>query len=156
MRAHEELRERLHAYRDGELPPVESRAVADHLKGCPECAAELERWERVAGALLKGRRTASSEAFVGRVMARIAEEELAEAPAAQTLGPAAQTLGPAGGVWWLAPAFALAAGLLALLWPWGSAPLAEGLLLSGAPSWAFGSQPAQADDVLVVALGEQP
>lgn len=35
----------LPAYANGTLPPEESRRVREHLRGCPDCAAELVEWE---------------------------------------------------------------------------------------------------------------
>jgi predicted anti-sigma-YlaC factor YlaD len=35
-------RDRLSAYLDGELPPVEATAVAQHVRGCADCQAELD------------------------------------------------------------------------------------------------------------------
>jgi anti-sigma factor RsiW len=44
----EEIRETLPAYADG---TEASLAVRRHLSGCPECRAELERFEALAGGL---------------------------------------------------------------------------------------------------------
>lgn len=35
------------AYLSGGLPESEYAEISDHLKSCPECAARLDRWERV-------------------------------------------------------------------------------------------------------------
>ncbi len=43
-----EVKERLSAYYDGELSLQERAAVAEHLKGCLDCARELEGFRRVS------------------------------------------------------------------------------------------------------------
>jgi anti-sigma factor RsiW len=48
-----EVKELLSAYYDGELFPRERTAVAEHLKGCHDCARELEGFHRVS-ALAEG------------------------------------------------------------------------------------------------------
>lgn len=40
----------LPAYANGTLPPEESRRVREHLRGCPDCAAELAEWELLSAA----------------------------------------------------------------------------------------------------------
>lgn len=42
-----ELRDRLDAYHDGELPPDEHSLVEGHLRNCPSCAAELAMWQQM-------------------------------------------------------------------------------------------------------------
>lgn len=139
---HDEWRDLLHGYRDGELADPEKAGVQGHLEECRECRLELERWERLAAGLLKPLPPAS-EGFVARVMAGIEEEEREAKPA------------PAG--WWLAPSFALAAGLFLLLWSGTvTAPSAELLLLADGSDWAFSQREPGPDDVLAEVVGEQP
>lgn len=140
---HEEIRERLHEYRDGESDGPAAAAVAAHLPGCAACRATLEGWERLASRLLKAA-PRSEEAFVGRVMARIAEAQDEPEPSWR-----------AGSAWWLMPAFAAAAVLSLSWWP-GPSAAAEDLLLAEDSSWEFEAQPSQADDVLTDGLGERP
>lgn len=138
---HERLKDALFAYRDGELDEAGRREVGAHLDACAECRSALERWELAAKALLKSPRIDAREAFVGGVMARIAEAER-EAEA------------PAGFGWWLTPGFALALGLAVLLWP-QAAPSVDQLLLSEAPSWAVDDVDDE-DELLVSVLEEAP
>lgn len=51
---HEECRENLSAYLDGELPPQGRLAVEAHLAGCPACAAELAGLRGVSAAFKAG------------------------------------------------------------------------------------------------------
>ncbi len=136
---HEELRERLHEYRDGELDGAVAAEVAAHLPACADCRGVLEGWERLAQGLLKAV-PAAEEGFVGRVMARIAEEER-------------EPVVSSGG-WWLVPVFA-AGAVLSLMW-WPSDTSAAEDPLSDGVSWELTAQPALADDVLAVEAGEQP
>lgn len=138
---HERLKDALFAYRDGELDEAGRREVAAHLAACADCRGALERWELAAKALLEPPRVEAREAFVGGVMARIAEEER-EAEA------------PSGAGWWLTPGFALALGLAVLLWP-QAAPSVDQLLLSEAPSWAVDGG-LDDDEVLALVIEEAP
>lgn len=49
---------RIQAYFDGELPPGESTALEEHLRGCPSCSGELERLHALSS-LVKGLRAPS-------------------------------------------------------------------------------------------------
>lgn len=75
---HEEIKEALSEYRDGELAPAARAAVALHLESCSECRAELAFYERAASALLRPAKAPSAfqtEAFVRAVRERLAEPE---------------------------------------------------------------------------------
>ncbi|MDE2292232.1 MAG: zf-HC2 domain-containing protein [Elusimicrobia bacterium] len=111
---HDELRLRLSAYRDGELAEPERAAVAAHLAACPGCRSEARAWEGLARFLLKDRPAPSSAAFTARVMAAL---------------PAAE---PEPGWAWWAPAFGLAAAMLAfsLLSPRWQTVTTDSLLLA--------------------------
>lgn len=143
MKDHDRLREALHAFRDGELAEPESREVASHLQACSDCRETLAVWERFANAALKVPAGLASEAFVGGVMAHIAEEE-AEAEA------------PSGFGWWLAPSCALALGLTVLLWPENAVPSLGQLLLAEAPALTFSQEAVEDDDVLALVLEDAP
>jgi anti-sigma factor RsiW len=72
MSGHE--RERLSAYLDRELPPVERAAVEAHLEVCPECAAflaELRAVDEAAVSLPAEAPESYFEAFPARVRARL-------------------------------------------------------------------------------------
>lgn len=139
---HEDIQDLLDAFRDGELTEAEAAAIRAHLPGCPACRQALAARDKVAR-LLQARPPAS-EAFVGQVMARIAAGELAAAPV------------PNWGGWWLAPAFGAAVMLAALGWPGLGTPPEDELLMADGGSWLFENRAPEADDVLTVALGEQP
>ena len=47
MKECEEIRERLSAFIDNELPPRESRLIENHIHECPECAQEESSLRRV-------------------------------------------------------------------------------------------------------------
>lgn len=72
---HEQARESLSAFHDGELPEPERALVEAHLASCGECRAALEDWRRLALVFLKPPQLPPSEAFVRRVMARIGSLE---------------------------------------------------------------------------------
>jgi anti-sigma factor RsiW len=74
MNAHENLKDKIHAYYDGELTLVERTQVDAHLMECGDCRGALERWRRMAGAFLTAQAPLSSEAFVENVMARLENE----------------------------------------------------------------------------------
>jgi len=63
----------LDAYLDGELQPDEARAVAEHLRGCPACAAEsVSRVQMKRAVQISGQRYVPDEAFRARVQKSIA------------------------------------------------------------------------------------
>ena len=51
MSNHADIRELLTLAAAGALDAVEQRRLEDHLRGCTECRAELENWQRLTGAL---------------------------------------------------------------------------------------------------------
>ncbi len=70
---HESLKNKVFELYDGELPSLEKAEVEQHLAACAECRGLLEGWRASASVLFARPRVAPSEAFVQRVMARIAE-----------------------------------------------------------------------------------
>lgn len=68
---HEELKEKIHGFYDGELSEKEAARVENHLQNCVECGRELEEWRRVASVFFKPGPSANTEAFITRVMARL-------------------------------------------------------------------------------------
>lgn len=132
---HEEIRERLFELYDGELRPEERALLEAHLKACPDCCRAHESWGRIAGALFAAPEPPISEAFVGKVMARL---DAGAASAGLAAGPG---LGRGPLAWlgsyrpWSAPAYGLglAAALLAISLARRAEPvLPEDLLLAGA------------------------
>ncbi|MEK7287562.1 MAG: zf-HC2 domain-containing protein [Elusimicrobiota bacterium] len=71
---HEELKEALFTFHDGELAGKERQEVETHLVTCSDCRLALERWKKISGVLLRPAKIAPSEEFVSRVMRRIEEE----------------------------------------------------------------------------------
>lgn len=65
--------ERLNAYLDGELAPDEALAVQEHLRACPQCAAELDGLKQLNQALEAEPGMAVANGFARRVRA-VAEE----------------------------------------------------------------------------------
>ena len=69
---HKAIQDQLFALYDGELAGAARRAVEDHLLDCAECRAIVAQWKHVAGVLFRAPTLSTSEAFVQRVMQRIA------------------------------------------------------------------------------------
>ncbi|MBM3500068.1 MAG: hypothetical protein FJX74_15540, partial [Armatimonadetes bacterium] len=69
---------RLTRYQDGDLPPAQTQALAEHLRGCPGCRRELAALKAVA-ALLNGLgEVEPDEAFTRDVLRAVAGERIAE------------------------------------------------------------------------------
>src|SRR5271169_5864091 len=65
--------EKLDAYLDGELPPAETRALGEHLRGCAACAAEsLSRVQQKRALRTAGQRFTPDPAFRARIQESIA------------------------------------------------------------------------------------
>jgi anti-sigma factor RsiW len=120
---HEQIKEKLFAFYDGELPETERREVAAHLEVCPACRDEQRRWSAAAALFFRPSQPQASEAFVRRVMTRV-EAEAHPSPFSGLFA------------WrWLAPAMGagLAALALTLFVPRDDAPIStETLLLANA------------------------
>ncbi len=68
----ETWKENLDAYLDGELPAAEARALAEHLRGCPACAAEsLSRVQQKLVLKAAGKRFTPDPAFRARIQQTI-------------------------------------------------------------------------------------
>ncbi len=89
---HEQIRERLSEWFDGELDSASSSAVSGHIGACAACKDEVARLERLGSALFEAPAAdpRSTEAFVARVMARVEAESVSpwERIAARVLVPA--------------------------------------------------------------------
>lgn len=152
---HETIVESLSEYRDGVLPAADRAEIARHLVSCASCTAALADWDRLAGAFLRRppQPTAEESAlFAARVMARLSELD-ARASLRDILSAP-----------WLAPAAAMALGLLVLSFiPYSQQAPSEGAgtaLLEGPPrhplvAWVSGQEPAAADDPLGLSADEQ-
>jgi len=64
----------LNGYVDGELHPMECRAVESHLEGCAGCRAEVALLRLVARSLRLAPQPEPSEAMRQRLLARVAAE----------------------------------------------------------------------------------
>ena len=90
---HEHMQERLGEWLDGELAAAAYAEVAAHLDACASCKGEVLRLRRLAAAVFPAPNAAdprSTEAFVARVMARVASDAVTpwERFAARFLVPA--------------------------------------------------------------------
>ena len=65
---HDEMKDQLYAFCDGELPKEQSEALAVHLESCPECRKELELWKRVSSAFFSKPAFEIPSDFCDRVM----------------------------------------------------------------------------------------
>jgi len=74
---HAEVRKRLSLYVAGALDADEESSILKHLATCTECAAELERWQSIAGAL-RGLRTPQPSAALFARTGAAAEARLIE------------------------------------------------------------------------------
>lgn len=70
-----DLRERISAFVDGEVPPAEARLVEEHLDKCPECRA-LERKMRALGIGVSRAEGIVPPNFREKLFARLEAEEL--------------------------------------------------------------------------------
>ncbi len=132
-RNHDQTRQRVFAYHDGELPEAERPDVLAHLEGCPDCRAASRRWATLAGAFFRTPALppspSSSDVFVRRVLARVEAERK-------------ENLSMWEGAWrWLVPALGVGIAALALVVTTprgGSTVSTEALLLaSRADNGAF-------------------
>src|SRR5216684_1822537 len=65
--------EKLDIYLDGELPAAEARALGEHLRGCPACAAEsVNRVQQKRALQAAGHRFTPDPAFRARIQQRVA------------------------------------------------------------------------------------
>src|SRR5947209_6528562 len=84
----DEVRPRLDAYLDGELPETERAGLRDHLQDCPDCGPEIAAIERLRNAI---RRSApvhrAPEALRSQIRFAVRREAAASAPAAELRAP---------------------------------------------------------------------
>ena len=74
---HAEIREQLSLYVAGALDSDAESFILKHLSACPECAAELERWQSITGGLRRLHTPQPSAALFARTRA-VAEARLVE------------------------------------------------------------------------------
>jgi anti-sigma factor RsiW len=68
---HNQLKEKLTGFYDGELTPEERSAVSAHLGECSSCQAEVNQWKKLSATFFQTNPRRPSEAFVQKVMTRI-------------------------------------------------------------------------------------
>ncbi len=68
---HQEIMEKLTAFRDPEMPESEKREITAHLEICAECRNLFSRWERLSAGLRRTALPEASDFFVSRVMKRL-------------------------------------------------------------------------------------
>ena len=115
---HPILKDKLFDLYDGELTGVARQEVQAHLADCASCRQTYEQWEKTAKAFFEAPVVEESEAFVQKLMKRVAALEEPE-PEATWMG----------GFRWLVPALGLACLLLLFLRPVQSPLTIETLLL---------------------------
>jgi anti-sigma factor RsiW len=65
-------RGKLDAYVDGELPPAETKTLLEHMRGCPNCAADaLERSQLKRSIAMAGKRYQPSADFRAKVVQKV-------------------------------------------------------------------------------------
>ena len=69
---HQAIHDQLFALYDGELTGAARHVLEEHLLDCAECRAIMAQWKHVAKALFQAPTLSTSEAFVRRVMQRVA------------------------------------------------------------------------------------
>lgn len=131
---HDAIREQVFALSDGELSGEARRAAQAHLEECTECRQVVASWKRTAGVFFRSPEVQGSEAFVDRVLNRIAATE--RTPAVSAWKPSVR---------WLIPALGLAA-LLLVMRPSDQPMSLDALLLTG----------GEEDEVQLVLARESP
>lgn len=90
---HEQIRERLNEWLDGEMSSADAAAASRHVDACADCKTEVSRLKRLGASLFRAPAPVdprATEAFVARVMARVEEDAVSpwERFAARVLAPA--------------------------------------------------------------------
>lgn len=142
---HEKIRSLLSLAASGALDSVEEVSVESHVRNCPECAAELEHWQALAGDLRRLPTPQLSPVVLQRTVALVREAQSAADERRATL----KVLVPLLALSWLStifswPFFKLASSALSVLgihfepdwrvfalfvvWTWLAAAVAAALL----------------------------
>lgn len=135
---HNQIKEKLSAFFDRELPEEERSEIALHSRSCSECRKVLEDWARLRTAFSEIEKPEPSENFVESVMDRLEVEELTALSVPRERSSILR---------WLVPAFGYAFALFlvfAAVTPQepsvdtGTVLLSE---VSEGAQWAFGNEP---------------
>ena len=142
---HEKIRSLLSLAASGALDPADEESVASHVRNCPECAAELEHWQALAGGLRRLPTPQLSPFVLQRTVALVREAQVAKDERRATL----KVLIPLLALSWFStivswPLFKLASSALGVLgvhfepdwrvfalfvvWTWLAAAVAAALL----------------------------
>lgn len=142
---HEKIRSLLSLAASGALDSADEESVASHVRNCPECAAELENWQALAGGLRRLPTPQLSPFVLQRTVALVREAQVAKDQRRATL----KVLIPLLALSWVStifswPLFKLAGGALRVLgihfepdwrvfalfvvWTWLAAAVAAALL----------------------------
>lgn len=76
-----DVRERLDAYADAEVPSAERQTIEDHLRSCGPCGSALDHLRKLGRVLGGASVPGVPEGFAGRVMARAKERIARPTPA---------------------------------------------------------------------------
>ena len=145
---HEKIRSLLSLVASAALDPADEISVASHVRNCPECAAELEHWQALAGGLRRLPTPQLSPVVLQRTVALVREAQVARDERRTTF----KILAPLLALSWFStifswPLFKLASGALRivlgihfepdwrvfaffLVWTWLAAGVAAALLSS--------------------------
>ena len=149
---HKWIKEHLSAFYDGELPEATRREIESHLRTCGECQQASAEWAQIARPLFRTAVPETSETFVHRVLARIAELDSHEQRRDSRVR--------SHRLRWLIPALGFGALVLASVRSEISRTSLDLLLFSDSneemsTQWMLTGQPTSADDVLGLLMEDQ-
>jgi len=127
---------RVSAYHDGELSAAAADEVQRHLRGCPECAAELERLRALSGLLASASRPAMDRSAMARLHRRV-------------------DLLPRAGLWRMAEALAAVAAVILLACTVALVSLPVAPAAGSVPVWEMAAVPAPSAELTASSTEEQ-
>src|SRR4051812_3663991 len=104
---HQDIKDKLSEFYDGELGARDAQAVEVHLAACAECTAQIQRFKMLSEQIIARPKVQVGEFFVSQVMRRIDSLEAKKAPLRIVPIP------------WFAPLLGMAAMLLLTIVPSG-------------------------------------
>jgi len=84
---HQDMKERIFEYLDGEVPTDGRRAIEAHLPRCPECRTILDGWRQTKANYLDPLSVQPSKAFIANVMRDVRSCEAPESSMGRFLKP---------------------------------------------------------------------